>query len=887
MGAGAGKYKIGGGHNQGMDDPYGPAGHYTDGGGAMGGHLGARGYDPYDQGLEAVADEGVDSDLEAEENEQHNRRPKPADGPVDRSTEGGFLMRQPCRGAIVAPTAYETSYNAHEQPDHDLRLDFIYGYRAHDTRHNLLYNYDNMVVYHAGAAGIVYDSAEHTQQFFLGHTDDIVSLAMHPEKELVATGQVGKDPSIFVWSTATMELVAELRGFHQRAVVSLSFDATGRYLASVGLDDEHSVAVYDWEPRKMVANSKGDENRIFNCEYSPYDGRLVTAGVKHVKFWVMEGGYLVGKNGIYGRLGAVSTALAIAFHTDGSALTGTQGGSIYQWADGGEECIQKYDCVHQGPVHDITITQDYIITGGKDGKVNFFTPYMERVFTIDMCKAVESMVDIQGKPLCYYDGKAPCVKAVYMEGTQLLVGTKSGEIFEFDMSTEESWKTNRKIITHGHVATYDPRRRVVSGELWGLATHPFKAQMMTTGDDKTLRVWDMYERRMLSMRNLPHRARSAAWSPDGKVAAVGFYQGGIIAFDTTNGNEVASKKHRREEISQLKFSPNGRWLAVGSHDNFVDVYDTTRAFKRVGVCKGHSSYITHLDWSEDSRYLQTNSGDYELLFWEAPSCEQVKFPAAMRDAQWATYTCTLGWPVQGIWPKHADGTDVNACDRSKDQTVLCAVDDFGLVKLFRYPSDVARADYLGFQGHSSHITGCQFSYNDEFVITVGGGDRCVMQWRHYDGDEMDEEPTSDVEDEVYVALEDYDTKNKSSQVLQMVITGYSSGVPLFTPLPVCLGKPSRDIPDGTGLDPGSRLAYMSCAAAVFGPDGYLREPDAMQPSMEALSLEHVYGYRGHDTRENLFYTNRGEVVWHTAATAVVYNRESNTQRFLVDNPVGP
>lgn len=52
------------------------------------------------------------------------------------------------------------------------------------------------------------------------------------------------------------------------------------------------------------------------------------------------------------------------------------------------------------------------------------------------------------------------------------------------------------------------------------------------------------------------------------------------------GNEVIAKKHRREEISDIKFSPNGRWLAVGSHDNFIDVYDTTRSYKRVaGPCK--------------------------------------------------------------------------------------------------------------------------------------------------------------------------------------------------------------------------------------------------------------------------------------------------------------
>lgn len=38
------------------------------------------------------------------------------------------------------------------------------------------------------------------------------------------------------------------------------------------------------------------------------------------------------------------------------------------------------------------------------------------------------------------------------------------------------------------------------------------------------------------------------------------------------------------------------------------------------VPQGHSSFVTHVDWSSDSRYLVTNSGDYEILFceWSLP-----------------------------------------------------------------------------------------------------------------------------------------------------------------------------------------------------------------------------------------------------------------------------
>ncbi len=80
------------------------------------------------------------------------------------------------------------------------------------------------------------------------------------------------------------------------------------------------------------------------------------------------------------------------------------------------------------------------------------------------------------------------------------------------------------------------------------------------------------------------------------------------------------------------------------------------------------------------------------------------------------------------------------------------------------------------------------------------------------------------------------------------------------------------------------MAFLPCAPSIFAPDGYLREPDALAPCMEAAELEFAHGYRAHDTRDNVFYTARGEVVYHTAALGVVYDRETNTQRFLTDTP---
>lgn len=82
--------------------------------------------------------------------------------------------------------------------------------------------------------------------------------------------------------------------------------------------------------------------------------------------------------------------------------------------------------------------------------------------------------------------------------------------------------------------------------------------------------------------------------------------------------EVVHIKDRKEVIHELKFCPDGSFLAVGSNDGLVDIYAVAQRYKKVGECSRSSSFITHLDWSVDSRFLQTNDGAGEQLFYRMP-----------------------------------------------------------------------------------------------------------------------------------------------------------------------------------------------------------------------------------------------------------------------------
>lgn len=73
------------------------------------------------------------------------------------------------------------------------------------------------------------------------------------------------------------------------------------------------------------------------------------------------------------------------------------------------------------------------------------------------------------------------------------------------------------------------------------------------------------------------------------------------------------------------------------------------------------------------------------LIGNASVCRQIPQSSQLRDTEWATTTCTLSSVTIGIWPESADGTDVNASDRSHDKKLVATGDDFGKVKLYSYP----------------------------------------------------------------------------------------------------------------------------------------------------------------------------------------------------------
>jgi microtubule-associated protein-like 1/2 len=224
-------------------------------------------------------------------------------------------------------------------------------------------------------------------------------------------------------------------------------------------------------------------------------------------------------------------------------------------------------------------------------------------------------------------------------------------------------------------------------------------------------------------------------NPRENLLAVGYRNGLVVLLDCTSLKSLSKisnhKNPDKEVLSLVKFSPSGELLAIAYCPPIskIYIYQTSNR-KKIGECRGSPSRITCIDFSMAGDFLIANNTSYEILFYNAQNGNQVTRATQFQDEQWATMSCKFSWQCQGVWPHlYADGSNINVVERSHSKQLLASGDDFSKIKLFRYPACQPKQFFNQFKGHSSHITGVKWSYDDRYLVSIGGLEKSVIQWK--------------------------------------------------------------------------------------------------------------------------------------------------------------
>jgi microtubule-associated protein-like 6 len=674
--------------------------------------------DPDDEAANVAGESGEDSELEEI---------------VARDASlGEFVAVKPWLGTIVPPT--NPPKPTRKGPEVALELECVHGYRAQDARNNALYNYKGDVVYSTAALGVIYNKEHHRQRFFNRHEGDIISLAMHPSGQYVATGDRHLRPTVWIWDATSGNPICAFKGMHRQSVPVLAFSAksvdNGNKLVTVGRDENHCVAVYhtntgNWDDGRLQCYAQaGKQDILFACFIGgggQFD--IMTGGVHTVTFWkILGSGSLIPTRAYFGRRGKVQ-CLTCACSVRQLIVTGCVSGHLYTW-DQEKRTIMQSVKAHAKTINSIsaktTLKGDYFVTGGKDGVIKLWNLSMHCVKAFDMRES---------RP----PPRNPSVRSVTINdvGNTILVGTQGSELFEITNIQATADITGATLLQRGHFAF----------ELWGLAPHPTDPDVFATvGDDCTLRIWSAEHRRPNHEMTIETMSRAVAWSPSGDFIALGLgghtrkgrsnKDGAFIIINSSTMLVEHEGRDSREWITDAKYSPDGKMLALSSNDNLIYLYNADDGYPLISKCEKHSASVRHVDFTKNGAYLQSNCTAFELLYFNTSDGVVIFNPSNLKDEQWASWTCTLGWPVQGVWEDSADGSaDATCVHKANSHDVVAVGREGGAIKLFQWPALVKRAGAVDGFGYSSAVGNVRFLADDKRLITISRDSRTICQWK--------------------------------------------------------------------------------------------------------------------------------------------------------------
>ncbi|XP_015218317.1 echinoderm microtubule-associated protein-like 4 isoform X2 [Lepisosteus oculatus] len=709
-----------------------------------------------------------------------------------------------------------------ELPPEKLKLEWVYGYRGRDCRANVYLLPTGEIVYFIASVVVLFNYEERTQRHYLGHTDCVKCLAVHPDKIRIATGQIAgvdKDgrplqPHVRVWDSVSLSTLQVIGlGTFERGVGSLAFSKadSGTHLCVIDDSNEHMLTVWDWQKKSKIAEIKTTNEVVLAVEFHPTDANtIVTCGKSHIFFWTWNGNSLARKQGIFGKYEKPKFVQCVAFLNNGDILTGDSGGIMLIWSRSmvepapgkgpkGVYQISRQIKAHDGSVFTLCQMRNgtLLTGGGKDHKVILWDHDLHPERDIEV-------PDQYGTIRAVAEGK----------GEQFLVGTSRNFILR------GTFNDGFQVEVQGH-----------TDELWGLASHPFKDLFLSCAQDRQVCLWNSVDHTLEWTRLLDEPGHCADFHPSGAVVAIGTHSGKWYVLDAESRDLVAIHTDGNEQLSLMRYSVDGALLAVGSHDNFIYLYTVSekgRKYSRYGKCTGHSSYITHLDWSPDNKFIMSNSGDYEILYWDIPGgCKLIRNRSECKDIDWATYTCVLGFHVFGVWPEGSDGTDINALVRSHNRKVIALADDFCKVHLFQYPCSKPKAPSHKYSAHSSHVTNVSFQHNDNHLISTGGKDMSIMQWRLI-------EKASLVSSESLSAIDGMGIQLLNSMPRGAAQgSGPQAGTPTASTPPLVPTPPTATTPPPTPTEPDTLNGQQESSPDTPPPsDSTLSPEDSLEPSEE-------------------------------------------------------
>jgi WD40 repeat protein len=433
---------------------------------------------------------------------------------------------------------------------------------------------------------------------------DIISFS--PNGKLLATGNRGlSNGTVILWDVKSMQPISEpLQGFFS-LYGGLSFSPDGRILAySSGEGRESRIVLWDVTNGKYIGEPlQGFGNYIHDIAFSPDGNTFVAVGEgNHIKLWDVSSWQPIHQIDF----GHTAGILSVSFSPDGSTFaTSSRDRTIIVWDVDSGQPIGNPLVTHLGEVSDIAFSPDgdTLASCSHDGTIILWDMTGEQFIGENMGWERADHWGVNNA-------------AFSSDGKTLAIGYDDGSLFLWDVDSRQP---------HGDPLEWHER------EVISVAFSPDGKNLASADLDGTIILWDVARKQPLFdplIAGDTEQELIITFSPDGAtlVSAIHGTDSSIILWDTTNGQSLGEPiQINTRYISSLAFSPDGRMLAIGSESGTPLLYDVINK-KPIEMQASHGGWINSLAFSSDGTMMASGSDDATIILWDVASLQPLGDP---------------------------------------------------------------------------------------------------------------------------------------------------------------------------------------------------------------------------------------------------------------------
>lgn len=236
------------------------------------------------------------------------------------------------------------------------------------------------------------------------------------------------------------------------------------------------------------------------------------------------------------------------------------------------------------------------------------------------------------------------------------------------------------------------------GAVTGVAFADDGRQIVTTGGDGKVRVWNAAEGRLVRTLELDSGTASA-FAVEERRAITGHADGSIAIWDVETGSKLASFRRGEAQILAVAFAGQSERIVAGARDRAATVWEIAKPQGPVAVLAGHESAVGAIAYAARGPFIATGGADATVKLWSLEGSELVRTYRGHRQ-----FISALAFGPKG--------------------RVLASASADGEIRLW---STYANRMKRRLSGHAGRVSALAFAPDGGYLVS-GGTDGTVRIW---------------------------------------------------------------------------------------------------------------------------------------------------------------